>query len=234
MNQQSALASIDRLCGADKLPFAQPALTPPVSLADIAAQVHTVNPDTGLSTDFLNQYNELSMLLDLAADDPDMLEELEDWSARSYEEHFAASGFRDWALVVAAYEMCPPAIRTEFDSAITVLNSVATAGVKALLAAVSAGDTVEPGTIHALAAEVQGAIVHASGLINGSNTLGSQAQVDTLFARAQAEYRAPSATSGKPEQTESAPSNSATATADAPAAADDELLDQDAIDALFD
>ena len=231
MNQQSALASIDRLCGADKLPFAQPALTPPVSLADIAAQVHTVNPDTGLTTDFLNQYNELSMLLDLAADDPDMLEELEDWSARSYEEHFAASGFRDWALVVAAYEMCPPAIRTEFDSAITVLNSVATAGVKALLAAVSAGDTVAPGTIHALAAEVQGAIVHASGLINGSNTLGSQAQVDTLFARAQAEHRAAPADDAAPQSTAPDP---LAAAAHTPGAVNDELLDQDAIDALFD
>ena len=203
-------------------------------LADIAAKVHTINRDTGLSTDFLNQYNELSMLLDLAADDPDMLEELEGWAPRTYKEHFAASNFRDWALVVEAYDLCPAAIRVEFDAAIGVLNSVATAGVASLLATHGAGRAIAPESVHALAAEVQAAIVHASGLINGSSTLGSQAQVDTLFARAQAEYRAPSATSGKPEQTESAPSNSATATADAPAAADDELLDQDAIDALFD
>lgn len=202
-----------------------------MTLADIAAQVHTVNGDTGLSTDFLNQYNELSMLLDLAADDPDMLEELEGWSPRSYQEHFAASGFKDWALVVAAYDLCPPAIRTEFDAAIEVLNSVAQAGIQALLESFQAGEAIEPEAVHALAAELQGAIVHASGLINGSHTLGSQAQVDTLFARAQAESRSMAAAGS---ETGPSADSQADAPMDAPAAADGELLDQDAIDALFD
>lgn len=207
----------------------------PATLAELAARVHTINPDTGLSTDFLNQYNELSMMLDLAADEPDMLEELADWSPRSYHEHFAASGFKDWALVVQAHELCPPAIRAQFDEAIEVLNSVAVSGLRALLAMPES----ESAAVRALAAELQAAIVHASGLINGRNTLGSQAQVDTLFARAQAEL----GEAGGPPRTAAASGGSAEAesgaesggtTAPAPVAADDEMLDQHAIDALFD
>lgn len=203
-------------------------------LADIAAKVHTINRDTGLSTDFLNQYNELSMLLDLAADDPDMLEELEGWAPRTYKEHFAASNFRDWALVVEAYDLCPAAIRVEFDAAIGVLNSVATAGVASLLATHGAGRAIAPESVHALAAEVQAAIVHASGLINGSSTLGSQAQVDTLFARAQAELGMAGASRNTAPQTSSPHAESNDTATNAPLAADNELLDQDAIDALFD
>jgi len=208
------------------------------SLADIAAKLHTINPDTGLSTDFLNQYNELSMMLDLAADDPDMLEGIRDWAPRSYREHFAASGFKDWALVVEAYDLCPPAIRTEFDAAISVLNSVATSGIDALLG----DDVVDTAAVHALAAKIQAAIIHTGGLINGSNTLGSQAQVDTLFARAQAERAETTGQSGPAFGAAQhnpttgaglAPAKPGTA-APASVAADDELLDQDAIDALFD
>lgn len=213
----------------------------PVTLAEIAARVHTINPDTGLSTDFLNQYNELSMLLDLAADDPDLLEELADWEPRTYQDHFAASGFRDWTLVVEAYDLSPPSIRAQFDEAIGVLNSVASTGVSALLR----GEASPLGpTVRALAAEVQAAIVHASGLINGSSTLGSQAQVDTLFARAQAEL---GSATPPPERSAAAGMSAEQGTqtpmpledkpesaTPADGATDDELLDQDAIDALFD
>lgn len=229
------MSSTDQFCSASVLPCPEPPARPgPASLAEIAAHVHTVNRDTGLSTDFLNQYNELSMLLDLAADDPDLLEELEDWAPRSYQEHFAASGFKDWALVVDAYGLCPPFIRAEFDAAINVLNSVATAGVHTLLTAASAGENIGPATVHALAAEVQAAIIHASGLINGSNTLGSQAQVDTLFARAQAELSGPATHGSAAPQAEPASVEATDTATNGPGAADDELLDQDAIDALFD
>lgn len=225
----------DRFRSAGTAPCPRPPVDdPPSLLAEIAANVHTINRDTGLSTDFLNQYNELSMLLDLAADDPDMLEELEGWAPRTYQEHFAASGFKDWALVVEAYNLCPAAIRAEFDAAIGVLNSVASVGVSSLLTAFSAGRAIAPATVHALASEVQAAIIHASGLINGSSTLGSQAQVDTLFARAQAELGMARAavTSARPDTTSGTESDDTAITA--PLAADDEMLDQHAIDALFD
>lgn len=235
MNGHYALDSLDGSHGAGALapvlPYPAAAPDAPHTLADIAARVHTVNGDTGLSTDFLNQYNELSMLLDLAADDPDILEELEDWSPRSYRDHFAASSFKDWALVVAAYDLSPPAVRVEFDAAIDVLNSVAEAGIRTLLESRQAGSTIEPDAVHALAAELQAAIIHASGLINGSHTLGSQAQVDTLFARAQTGNR-PAPVAGF--ESRAAAASPPDAPTDAPAAADGDLLDQDAIDALFD
>ena len=180
------------------------------------------------------------MLLDLAADEPDMLEELEDWAPRSYREHFAASGFKDWTVVVQAYDLCPPGIRSEFDEAIDVLNSVATCGVGTLQGMEARQQPAEQwaAAVRALVAELQAAIVHASGLINGSNTLGSQAQVDTLFARAQAELGAaegqPPAQFPAAMQNGIVPAESAGTAAPAPVAADGDMLDQDAIDALFD
>lgn len=203
-----------------------------LSLAAIAARVHTVNADTGLSTDFLNQYNELSMLVDLAVDDPDMLEDLEDWSPRSYEEHFAASGFKDWPLVVEAYKLSPSGIREEFDSTVDVLNNVATTGLASAfeLASTAAGPE-RSALLRSLAAEIQGAIVHLGGLINGTHAVGSQARVDTLFARTQAEQFDFDSIG---DDATADVFDSLSLAHDAALPDEGEILDQDSIDALFD
>ena len=61
-----------------------------------------INPNTGLATDYLNHFNEAVMLLDLLPHTPECIVELIGWEPLSYEEHFAASHFKDKELAIAA------------------------------------------------------------------------------------------------------------------------------------
>lgn len=82
-----------------------------------------VNPDTLLTTDYLNHFHEIVMLLELAPSAPDQfIPELTEWRRKSYEEHFTHSGFRDKKLAVAAYRNAPEETRAAFDSAIDALE----------------------------------------------------------------------------------------------------------------
>jgi hypothetical protein len=50
----------------------------------------SINPLTHLATDFLNQFNEVAMALDMLADWPDMFEELRHWHFSAMRIIFAA------------------------------------------------------------------------------------------------------------------------------------------------
>ena len=53
----------------------------------------TINTTTLLSTDYLNHYNELVMLLEMVPDMPDMMMEVHEWAPKTYAEHFKDSTF---------------------------------------------------------------------------------------------------------------------------------------------
>lgn len=85
-------------------------------IADIAAEAITgIDPHTGLASDFLNQFNEVLMLLEVADSDPALHRDLHAWCPRDYVEHFEASQLRDSALVIAAYTLAPASVRRRFD-----------------------------------------------------------------------------------------------------------------------
>ncbi len=83
-----------------------------------------IDENSFLATDYLNHFNEVIMLLEMAADMPDILEEAWDWQPISYAEHFRRSGFRDKELAIAAYELAPEAIRAAFDDRVAQLSGV--------------------------------------------------------------------------------------------------------------
>jgi hypothetical protein len=85
-------------------------------IADIAAEAITgIDPHTGLASDFLNQFNEVLMLLEVTGSDPALDRDLHHWRPRGYIEHFEASHLRDSALVIEAYALCPASVRRRFD-----------------------------------------------------------------------------------------------------------------------
>jgi hypothetical protein len=85
-------------------------------IADIAAEAITgIDPHTGLASDFLNQFNEVLMLIDVAGHDAALRRELDAWFPRDYVEHFEASHLRDSALVIEAYALSPASVRRRFD-----------------------------------------------------------------------------------------------------------------------
>jgi hypothetical protein len=144
-----------------------------------------INPYTGLSTDYLNHFNEMVMMLELYSTSPDLKEDILDWKVLSYLDHFEATGFRAKALAVEGYTLARTAVKKQLEVIVAEIETV-------LLVA---QDAVESDKIHGestLALEeatetAEMLIARASALINGLShpedvsADDAQALVDALF-----------------------------------------------------
>src|ERR1700744_6057805 len=86
-----------------------------------------INPRTGLSTDYLNHFNEAVMLLEMIPDMPECVEDFLAWQPLSYAEHFMASNFKAKDLAIEAYNAADVRIRAEFDGITDAITSILTA-----------------------------------------------------------------------------------------------------------
>ncbi len=64
------------------------------------------------------------MLLDLLPQTPECIVELIGWEPLSYEEHFAASHFKDKELAIAAYAAAEPIARVRLDELADTMNAL--------------------------------------------------------------------------------------------------------------
>ncbi len=154
-------------------------------VAEIAARAQIgVNAVTGLATDFLNQFNEVSMLLDMIASDPSMIEDLEAWRARDYIAHFAASGFADRHLVLEAYQLSPPLTRRRFDALCGELADILGQGLAFLANCRTAGaEAALAPAAEALRDELHMHLDRLDTLIHAGRPRPTQPFVDSMFAR---------------------------------------------------
>jgi len=146
-----------------------------------------INPKTGLATDYLNHFNEAIMLLDLLPHTPECIVELIGWEPLSYEEHFAASHFKDKELAIAAYESVDPAARLRLDELADTMNAllVATCETFQRRSSLDAANALAAET----AARLKPMVARAGAVINGYDIAHSedmttgeqQATVDALF-----------------------------------------------------
>jgi hypothetical protein len=146
-----------------------------------------INPATGLATDYLNHFNEAIMMLELALQMPECVEDFCGWRPLSYCEHFAASRFKERDLAIAAYELADPALRCRLDALADAMN--------AILLAAAAAMRAEPQALGAVAEEALGRlrplVARAGAVIHGAETAAAeaseaettQAAVDALFQR---------------------------------------------------
>lgn len=156
----------------------------------------TINTTTLLSTDYLNHYNEVIMLIDLCADMPEMLEEVKAWSPKSYAEHFQGSVFSHKDLAIAAYEHAPGEYRLPFDETVAALNAMVAEETVTVEMALAGGDMdAARVVIQAASRKLRQGVDQASGIINGvsiqpldAEALGGkpagvmdQAGIDALF-----------------------------------------------------
>lgn len=88
-----------------------------------------------LSTDYLNRYAEVAMMLSLAIEDPSIMEALADWKPLTYREHFRISGLREACCHIKAYEALPRSMRAEFDVLTKNLNHLAQLSIVAMTGA---------------------------------------------------------------------------------------------------
>lgn len=159
----------------------RPALDP----ARLAAA--NINPRTGLASDYLNHFNEAIMLLDLLPQTPECIVELIGWEPLSYEEHFAASHFKDKDLAIEAYGVAEPIARVRLDELADTMNALLAATCEAL----QRRSSLE--SAHALATEtaarLKPLVARAGAIINGYDiatsedmtTAEQQATVDALL-----------------------------------------------------
>ena len=145
-----------------------------------------INPVTGLSTDYLNHFAEVIMVLEMAGTMPECLEDLRTWRPKTYAEHFVASRFTNRDAVIAAYEAANPAVREAIDRASEMLNE----------ALVKTRDIVLRNRAKPEAAKaaqralvwLKPLIVRTAAVINGmapdiAERQGPQAAIDVMFAR---------------------------------------------------
>lgn len=136
-----------------------------------------VNPETYLATDYLNHFNQVAMVLEMAATSPEMLDDAQDWEPKTYRQHFLDSGFTETDLIVWAYENAPADVRAQFENETAVLDGY----VLEALALAQQGDQGDGGM--ALSTQVQQIYEQISkvyGIINGRATM-HQDTVDDSF-----------------------------------------------------
>ena len=68
-----------------------------------------------LSTDYLNHFNEVVMLLEMLPLSPDLVEDVLAWEPRGYEEHFRRSTFKRRQEILDLYAGLPDSMRQGLD-----------------------------------------------------------------------------------------------------------------------
>lgn len=126
-----------------------------------------INPDSFLATDYLNHFNEIVMLMEMVPDMPDLLEEAAEWSPKTYNEHFAESGFQAKDLAIKAFELAPPLFRAPFEAVSKEIQITIQATVNGLVAV----NVVERGLSPAAQALIRGRIETLQNLLMKLNQL---------------------------------------------------------------
>ena len=164
------------------LPAGRPVYHAPDNLAEARA-ISTINPVTGLSTDYLNHFTEAIMVLEMAAAMPECLEDLRTWRPKTYREHFATSRFTGRDAVIAAYDAADPSVRHALDSVAETLNTVLLDTRDVFLGRQLGPDTEVP--VRRAVNWLKPLIARAASIINGAcEARGTtQAAIDSLFAR---------------------------------------------------
>ena len=141
-----------------------------------------ISPVTLLSTDYLNHFNEIAMLLELIPDMPDMLEEAKIWEPKTYVEHFQQSTIADRDLAIACWPLVPARFKAPFEQTIATLNLLIPQIIEhaELLMANNDPDRLQ----HRISTGVQALhlyIESASGIIHGSDHTLDQGDIDRLI-----------------------------------------------------
>jgi hypothetical protein len=144
-----------------------------------------INPSTGLSTDYLNHFTEVLMMLEMVGAMPECLDDLRAWNLKTYPEHFAASRFSNREAIIAAYQSADPAVRMALDEASDVLNTMVRRTRELVLRHIGTAE-VEAIVRRALD-KLRPLIARTAALINGTafepDRPGPQASVDAIFDR---------------------------------------------------
>lgn len=173
-----------RLCGVNTcVPLMSLSAVLPIEMSDPFADrqrlaAANINPVTGLTTDYLNHFNEAIMLIEMLPDFPDIAADLDAWETMSYRAHFEQSRFRDRELAIAAYEAAPCGPRGEFDRLCDVMSAKLIEARDALDQAID--QNVKAMMAEEIVEELRDLVSHAGAVVNGTADT-TQANIDQLM-----------------------------------------------------
>lgn len=141
-----------------------------------------INEQALLATDYLNHFNEVAMLLEMAPGMPEILDRAKEWKPKSYAQHFRDSGLSDVDLIIEAYEHSPAKYRKPFDETVTQLNRMVVQAIHDIEAAITKGDRDRIAAVAANSvAALRESMEKANGIIHGSVPTMDQDAIDALF-----------------------------------------------------
>jgi hypothetical protein len=142
----------------------------------------TIDRGTLLSTDYFNSFNEIIMLLGMIPDMPEMLEEVQAWRFRSYEEHFRESGLPFAALAIEAYAHVPAEIRAGFEQNIRTMLATIEEARQSLppLAEQAELDRLKLSAFD-YSMRLQSLVDAGSAIVHGAAGASTQDAIDALF-----------------------------------------------------
>lgn len=142
----------------------------------------TIDPNTFLSTDYFNLFNEVIMLFGMLPDMPDMLEEIDLWKFRTYCEHFQGSGLAFADLAIEVYPMAPQELRTRLEALVDEMRITIEATRSEfhdMLAARQDAALAEKAVTCSQA--LQRMVDEGSAIVHGSIGSLDQAAIDSMF-----------------------------------------------------
>lgn len=133
------------------------------------ADATLVNAQSLLSSEFLEQYAALVMLLERFPAAPGALAgELSNWRPRSYDDYFRSAGLRDGQFAIAAFASAPGELRRPFVAALARLDEESLGAVEAVIRVARQGRAdLLPALCYERAARLRAGIASAARLIAG-------------------------------------------------------------------
>jgi|GEM_PF-1273420 hypothetical protein len=134
-----------------------------------------------LSTDYLNAFNSIVMLLDMLPDAPELVEEVENWRFLDYAQHFKASGLSFADLAIEVYPFAPPDLREALERKANGIRIIIEELARMLRRLLDAGEKEAFSNIACtMAAQMRVMMEEGNGIIHGGNAT-AQADIDKLF-----------------------------------------------------
>lgn len=134
---------------------------------------HGLHPQSRMSNDFLNHYNEVVMLLEMLPGMPDCYEDIAAWQPKSYVAHFQDSALHWSDYAVAEYEHLDAAWKEPFEHTLAVLDTFLTEAI-ALLGTVIHDEHFERDPTLSLLT-----VTTAQGILGQLNHIIAGGQIDT-------------------------------------------------------
>jgi hypothetical protein len=140
---------------------------------------------TGLSTDYLNHYSEILMLIEMASFDESIVAEIGAWQPIGYRDYFLKSPLRRAASAIEAYDQLAEEQRVAFEQIIEALDKLAQAAILALQPPCHPRNVVLIGEV--IGPAIRRQIDRAAAFLNSGHAASpdkddTQAMIDRLIA----------------------------------------------------